>query len=89
MSEDRLTRIEAKLDQLAEVVVAMARAEEKLAGLKEDHDKAFERLNRFSQKLDEIEKKVDANHHTVTIINRLFWIAIAASVTAIISNIYM
>ena len=36
----RLDRIESKLDQLAEAMISMARAEEKLAGLKEDHDRA-------------------------------------------------
>jgi len=57
----RLDRIESKLDQLAEAMVAMARAEEKLAGLKQDHDRAYERMNRLSSKLDEIERKVDDN----------------------------
>lgn len=70
----RLDRIESKLDQLTEAMVAMARAEEKLAALKDDHDKTFERMNRFSRKLDEIEKKVDDNARVVQTISRLFWI---------------
>ena len=33
MSEDRLQRIEEKLDKLADVIVGMARVEEKIADL--------------------------------------------------------
>jgi len=86
---DRLDRIESKLDQLTEAMVAMARAEEKLAGLKEDHDRAFERLNRFSAKLDEIEKKVDDNARTVQTINKLFWIAAVAVSGSIAAQLWM
>lgn len=85
----RLDRIEGKLDQLAEAMVTLARAEEKLAGLKQDHEKSYERLNRFSQKLDEIEKKVDGNARTVQFINKLFWIVLVAAVGAISTNLWM
>jgi len=85
----RLDRIEAKLDKLTDAMVAMARAEEKLAGLKEDHDRAFERMNRLSQKLDEIERKVDDNAHTVAIINKLFWVAIVAISGSIAAQVWM
>lgn len=85
----RLDRIEAKLDLLTEAMVAMARAEEKLIGLKEDHDRAFERMNRLSRKLDEIERKVDDNAHTVQIINKLFWIAIVAISGSIAAQLWM
>jgi len=85
----RLDRIEAKLDKLTDAMVAMARAEEKLAGLKEDHDRAFERMNRLSQKLDEIERKVDDNAHTVAIINKLFWVAIVAIAGSIAAQVWM
>ena len=85
----RLDRIEAKLDQLADAMVAMARAEEKLAGLKEDHDRSYERMNRFSAKLDAIEKKVDDNAHTVQVINKLFWVAIVAISGSIAAQVWM
>lgn len=88
-SNARLDRIEEKIDKLSEAMVAMARAEEKLAGLKEDHDRAFERLNRFSQKLDEIENIVNDNARTVQTINKLFWIAIGTAAAAIAANIWM
>jgi len=85
----RLDNIENKLDKLAEAMVAMARAEEKLVGLKEDHDRTYERLNRFSQKLDEIESKVDDNARVVHVINKLFWIAIIAIAGAYAAQVWM
>jgi len=85
----RLDRIEAKLDQLTEAMVAMARAEEKINNLKMDHDRAFERMNRLSQKLDEIQAKVDDNAHTVQIINKLFWVAVIAVAGSIAAQLWM
>jgi hypothetical protein len=88
-NDARLDRIENKLDQLAEAMIAMARYEEKLSGLKEDHDRAFERMNRLSQKLDEIQAKVDDNAHTVQIINKLFWVAVIAIAGSIAAQLWM
>ena len=85
----RLDRIETKLDHLAEALVLMARAEEKLAGLKEDHDRAYERMNKFSVKLDDIEKKVDDNYRTIQVINRLFWIGIVSIAGSIAAQVWM
>ena len=44
----RLDRIEDKLDKLADAMVAMARAEEKLEALQNEHNKMYERVNRLS-----------------------------------------
>lgn len=87
--ETRLDRIEEKLDQLTEAMVALARAEEKMIGLKDAHEKTHERVNRLSQKLDEIERKVEDNTHTVQIINKLFWVAIVAIAGSIAAQLYM
>ena len=70
-------------------MITLARAEEKLAGLKEDHERSFERMNRFSQKLDEIEKKVDDNARVVNTISKLFWIAIVAASGSIAAQLWM
>jgi len=88
-TNDRLERIENKLDQLTDAMITLARAEEKLAGLKQDHDRSFERMNRLSQKLDEIERKVDDNAHTVAVINKLFWVAIVAVAGSIAAQLWM
>tara|TARA_B110000285_G_scaffold122810_1_gene138844 strand:- start:1281 stop:1544 length:264 start_codon:yes stop_codon:yes gene_type:complete len=85
----RLDRIEEKIDKLAEAMVSLARAEEKINILQSDHHDQKSRMNRFSDKLDAIEKKVDSNAKTVDFIHKLFWICIVAIVTGIASQIWM
>ena len=85
----RLDRIEDKLDKLADAMVAMARAEEKLEALQNEHNKMYERVNRLSMKLDDIENGVQENSKTVQVINKLFWVAIVAASGAIAANIWM
>ena len=88
-TNSRLTRIEEKLDKLADAMIAMARAEEKISSLQDDHDKMYERINRLSVKLDDIDKKVDDNTRTVQFIHRLFWIVIVAAVGSAATNLWM
>ena len=38
-TDTRLTRIEEKLDRLADAMISLARAEEKIESLQEDHNK--------------------------------------------------
>lgn len=66
--ESRLDRIEAKIDKLSEAMIDLARAEEKLFHVEKTHQQHFERMNRFSERLDRVEKKVDDNARTVAII---------------------
>jgi hypothetical protein len=86
---DRLNRIEGKIDKLADAMIALARAEEKLLAIEKNNNAAFERINRFSQKLDDIENRVLDNAHTIGIINKMFWIALAASAAAMASHMFM
>ena len=88
-TNNRLDRIENKIDDLADAMISMARAEEKLVAMKDDHDKMYERVNRLSQKLDDIERKVLDNYKTVQVINKLFWVAIVAAAGAIAAYIWM
>jgi|TARA_B100001093_G_scaffold455391_1_gene465548 predicted nucleic acid-binding Zn-ribbon protein len=87
--DKRLGRMELKLDKLADAMVAMARAEEKLDALKNEHDKMYERVNRLSIKLDDVESGVNENSNTVKVINKLFWVAIIAASGAVAANIWM
>ena len=82
----RLDRIEDKLDALTSAMVSIARAEEKISTLMQDHEKMHERLNRFSQKLDDIDKKVEDNARTVATINKLFLAVIVAVIGTLVSQ---
>lgn len=74
----RLDRIEEKLDKMGEVLVALARFEEKMDAYNEYRERSWDRMNKFSSKLDDIEKKVDDNCRTVGTINKLFWVGLVA-----------
>ena len=85
----RLDRIEEKLDQMSEVLIALARFEEKMDAYNDYRNKSWERMNKFSEKLDTIEKMCDDNSRTVHTINKLFWVAIVAIGSAIAAQIWM
>lgn len=76
--DSRLNRIENKIDKLAETMISLARAEEKLLSLESDRFQMNERLNRHSEKLDTVEVKVEKNTITLSVISRIFWISITA-----------
>tara|TARA_A100001035_G_C27407115_1_gene331241 strand:- start:114 stop:389 length:276 start_codon:yes stop_codon:yes gene_type:complete len=82
----RLDRIEQKLDEIAYIMVSLAKAEEKIEALKDDHDKMYERINRLSTKLDDIERKVDENSRTVGLINKIVIAAVIAAVGSLVAQ---
>jgi methyl-accepting chemotaxis protein len=87
--KERLDRIEFKLDQMAEVMVSLARVEEKLQASEDVRTNALTRMNRFSEKLDEIEKVCDSNHTTIKVINKIVWLISAAIIAGTINVIWM
>ena len=90
MSEDaRLDRIEAKIDKLTDAMITVARAEEKLLNMEQKYSASYDRMNKFSSKLDDLEKVVTENSTTVNTINKLFWVALIAMAGAIATNILM
>ena len=80
MSEERLARIETKVDSLAEAMVTMARIEERMITV-------FKRMDRQDDAQAKMEIKVSAlESHSVkrsvieTILDKGMWIAIAGGV---------
>ena len=67
-------------------MVSLAKAEEKIEALKDDHDKMYERINRLSTKLDDIERKVDENSRTVGLINKIVIAAVIAAVGSLVAQ---
>ena len=85
----RLTRIEVKLDRLADAMISLARAEEKIESLQEDHNKQYDRINKLSMKIDDIERIVRDNQRSVQFMHKLFWVVVVAAAGAITTNIWM
>ena len=83
----RLDRIENKIDKLAETVISLARAEEKLLALEEDKQFLMDRMVKNEDRIDGIEKRLEETSVTVGVINRLFWIVISVTAAAWVGNI--
>lgn len=86
-TSSRLDRIETKLDQLTDAMITLARAEEKIVNLQDDHNKMHDRLNKHSEKLDDIEKICNDNHRTICVINKLFWVVTVAVIGSIVTQL--
>ena len=85
----RLDRIETKIDKLADAMVSLARTEEKILSMEKETRNHFDRMNRFSEKLDNVERKVNENAQIVGVINRIAWVATTAIIAAIIKYFWM
>ena len=85
----RLDRIEEKIDKLSDAIISLARAEEKLIAIEKNNHANFDRMNRFSQKLDDIEDKVIDNTRTISVITKSFWLVIGAVSVAVATEFLM
>ena len=80
----RLDRIETKIDKLSDAMISLARAEEKLIAIEKNNHSNYDRMNKFSMKLDDIERKVNENAHTVGIINKIAWVTTSILIGSLI-----
>jgi hypothetical protein len=89
VNETRLNRIEDKIDKLTDAMVLIARTEEKLISMEQKYAAQYERMNRFSQKLDDIEKLVETNNYTVMLINKIVGATAIAAIGAWATQYFM
>lgn len=85
--DSRLDRIETKIDDLSTAMISLARAEERLIAIEKNYFAHYDRLNRHSEKLDEIERAMTDNTRTINVISRLFWIAITLGAGVLFTSI--
>jgi len=77
---NRLDRIETKLDQLSEAIVNLARAEERITVLAKYGEQQAAQILKIVDRLDKLETKVSSNEIIVNVINKLFWIVVTGIV---------
>ncbi len=85
----RLDRIEEKIDRMSDVIISLARAEERIATMAEFGKQQGEQILTLINRVDRLEILVRENAQTVNIINKLFWIVIAGSATAITGMLFI
>ena len=74
----RLDRIETKIDQLSEAMISLARAEEKLIGMEKNAQNAYERLNRHSEKIDELDGTIKEMSARQELMMKFMWLIVTA-----------
>jgi hypothetical protein len=78
LNEDRLGRIEEKLDKVSEAIVSLARMEERMISL-------FKRMDSYDQKHDVLTgrvHKVELAQATSAWVERVVWLIVAAALAA-------
>jgi Flp pilus assembly protein TadB len=78
--EQRLARIEDKIDKLSDAMIDLARAEEKLINIEKANSQHFERMNRFSMRMDDMEDSLQEQGKTVKVMQYI--ITLSATVFA-------
>ena len=88
-NENRLGRIEAKIDKLAEAIISLARAEEKLMQLEEDKKFLMGKMIKLEERMEKTERVLSENSTTISAINRIFWIALSGTIATLIGAYLM
>lgn len=81
MADDtRLERIEKKLDEVGQAIVALARMEERMITLFKRMDTLDAEQGNQDRRLRVVEGRVGTNGQTLRFAERVFWIVITAAV---------
>ena len=73
MSDDRLDRIEGKVDKLADAIIQMARMEERLVSVFKRMDNTEATLKKLDNRLDDIERQAISRGQKIAFAERIFW----------------
>lgn len=82
MSDERLSRIEDKLDKLSDAVVSLARMEERMVTLFKRMDNYEEDQKLVWEKIRKLTEVSTARGHALQFIERIWWIVLTAAVGA-------
>jgi methyl coenzyme M reductase subunit C-like uncharacterized protein (methanogenesis marker protein 7) len=81
MSEDRLNRIEQKLDRLVDVVESIARVEEKMAANDSKLNRLEFRMDGLESDVNEIAKIARDNSGVAKFADKFFWLLIGGVIS--------
>ena len=87
LNEDRLTRIEEKVDKLSDAIISIARAEEKLIQLGTLTDVLFKKIEDMNSRMMEMERSVAETKAFMNGFNKITWVFISGLLTAIAAAI--
>lgn len=80
MTDDRLDRIEEKVDKLADAMVEMARMEERLITVFKRMDDMGGMLKKMDDRLDDMERQAIVRGQKIAFAERIFWMIATGAV---------
>ena len=87
MEEQRLARIEHKLDKLSEAVVSLARMEERMITLFNRMDGYDIRQSNIEDRVSEVEKITVSRGAVFRLVDKLIWIVVGLVTAVVIEGI--
>lgn len=82
---DRLDKIEDKLDKLSDAMIQLAKTEQKLLYMESETTYLNERLNKQSEKIDDLQLKSQQYEKLQYNVNKVIWLIITAAVTVAVT----
>ena len=82
-NQDRLSRIEEKVDKLSDAIISIARAEEKLIQLGTLTDVLFKKIEDMNSRMMDMEKSVAETKAFMNGFNKITWVFISGLLTAL------
>ena len=80
MSDERLSRMENKLDKLSEAVLAIARMEERMLTVFKRLENVDGSIKKMDDRVDEIEKQALVRGQKIAFAEHLFWMVVTGAV---------
>jgi len=78
--DQRLEKIEQKIDRLADAVVSIARIEERVATVLKQNDRFFIRMDKMEERVDAVENNSNLNTRSFSFVERFLWICVSSGV---------
>ena len=78
--DQRLEKIEQKIDRLADAVVSIARIEERVATVLKQNDRFFIRMDKMEERVDAVENKSNLNTRSFSFLERFLWVCVSSGV---------
>ncbi len=79
MEDSRLTAIENKLDKIQEVLVVLARIDERQNQYEDFQKIMMDRMSAHSDRISSVEIATKDNTHVTNIVTKVMWIVVASS----------
>ena len=80
MADDRLQRMEDKIDRMSKAISAMARMEERMITVFKRLDTFDETAKKIDARMDEAEKQAISRGQKIAFAERLFWMVLSGAV---------